>query len=185
MDEQYKSPDFPLVYGQVPLEEVLDKAPNGEDLKLEILNKITKAIEGSFESANRQIRSTKKVLDLPNAGGLLVLLNEAIEVLSPEILVYKVQKMLGKKDNSGNFRHPHICNVLMILDSHHINPTDEMKFYPIFNVAGPTVGDHPEVDNFIEAILPKWAEFDGESLLSGEINNFEKVKTVFAPKRRR
>jgi len=77
------SEEAPVFYGEWKLDNVLKNITNGEEIKREIFDAVTSAIQALFRKANRQIRTTKQMFNLPLAGGALVVVNDLVHVLSP------------------------------------------------------------------------------------------------------
>ncbi|MBC8286270.1 MAG: hypothetical protein H8E42_02215 [Nitrospinae bacterium] len=165
-------PAFPIVYGECDVNKILDKLDSGQEIKSQILEKLTRPIEKAFKKADDQVSDTKKAFNVENACGLLVLLNEEIDVFSPEVLIWKISKMLGKKRN-GNYRYKQFPCVWVISESHYIQAGKEIKSTPSFCINGPMNKEIPEIGDFVTELQPKWAEFEGVPLLSNGINKFK------------
>ncbi|WP_258340841.1 hypothetical protein [Citrobacter amalonaticus] len=65
-------------FGSVHIEELIQKHPDSDDFRKKIMDYSYRNIKDLVATANRQIRSTKQSLNIPNAVGGLVILNEAI-----------------------------------------------------------------------------------------------------------
>ena len=63
---------------------------------------MTSSIETLVRKANRQIRTTKSIFGTLHAEGLLVLLNDMVHILSPEVIVSKVIELLKSEHQAGN-----------------------------------------------------------------------------------
>ncbi len=83
-------PEFPEFFGGWELSKVLKHLPDGEEVKRQATKVVTDSIARLFRKANSQIRSTKATFGLPNSKGLLILLNQKIDVLSPELIIYRL-----------------------------------------------------------------------------------------------
>jgi hypothetical protein len=89
LDKHRDRDDFPLFYGEQELSKILKLLPDGQKINSRIFYKISRSIESAFRDDNKQIRSSKQIFDCPNASSLLVLLNQNIDVLSPEVISYR------------------------------------------------------------------------------------------------
>ena len=89
--------DYPVSYGKVELQEILQHLPDGEKINKRIYRKVTRSVKNAIRSAEDQIRDTKEIFALNESVGLLVLLNEDISVLAPEIVVHKASELLSPK----------------------------------------------------------------------------------------
>ena len=95
---------YPFFYGTRDVNLVLDKLPNGESIKNRIYNQITKVLEDYLKKANRQIASTEHVFALKKEAGVLVVLNEHVKELSPEVLATRFRQRLSEKRSNGQYR---------------------------------------------------------------------------------
>ena len=58
--------EYPLFYGEMELNKVLEHLPDGDDIKKKLFYKISRSIEQSFREADKQIRATKEILNCPD-----------------------------------------------------------------------------------------------------------------------
>ena len=90
--------NYPLFYGKRDFNLVIDKIPNNEEIKRKVFSQITKLLESYLSQSNKQIASTRVTFDVPNSLGILIILNEKVKVLSPEVVESRLQeRMLEKK----------------------------------------------------------------------------------------
>lgn len=80
--EPYReTPEWPVFFGEQDLNKILRHLPDGDKIRAKIFGSITRSVEAVVEKANRQIRATKGTFGLPDAGGLLIILNDAVDIL--------------------------------------------------------------------------------------------------------
>ncbi|SRR6266704_1212889 len=72
------------------------------DCQREFFQILRKPIRGAIEKANRQIRETKANLGLPNAKGLLLLVNDGCWSIESEAMLYLANIVLGSRFRSIN-----------------------------------------------------------------------------------
>jgi hypothetical protein len=173
--EPYRdTPEWPMLYGEQQIHTVLSFLPNGKELNKQIFTAVTDSIEGLIESANRQIRATKESFGIPDAGGLLVIFNENIAVMSPDIVAHRVARTLRKKTESGDIRYPHVTVVMVINTGHYTQIDEQLKGLPIWVM--PTGQPDPNnVESFASSLLPKWAAFDHQPLVRAKTEDFSKM----------
>ena len=110
--EKHRDKDeFPVFYGEVELDKILAHLPDGEGINATILGKITRSIEQAFRSADKQISATKDTYNLNKAVGLLVILNESIDIFNPEVILWKINQMFTKKTTDNHTRYNNITCV--------------------------------------------------------------------------
>lgn len=160
-----ETPEWPLFFGAQEIQKILQYLPEREKINERIINAVTESIEGIVEKANRQIRMTKATFNLPDAGGLLVIFNDLVDIFSPEIVAYRVRKSLNKRTPAGELRFPHVSDVLIINGAHYaqLNPT--LQGVPILTMPN----DVPEagmVEEFVSSLIQKWGAFDRMPLIN-------------------
>lgn len=168
--------EFPNFYGERDLQDVLTHLPDGEEIKKTIYEKITTSIEKAFKKADDQITETKNLFNVPYAQGVLVILNESIDIFSPDVLLHKVAHLLNKKNSKGEVRYQAIVCAWIIFESHYIQINPNLKAPLIVLLTGPQSKDHPELADFIDEIQPKWAEFNKVPFLSTDAETFESLE---------
>lgn len=60
-------PEFPHFYGEWPLDQVLVRLPDGQEIMGEVVRKVTTAVEDHFEKADDQIGDTRGFLGADDA----------------------------------------------------------------------------------------------------------------------
>jgi hypothetical protein len=76
-----------LVYGTVSTDRVFAGMPDGDQQKRRMLLSITKGLEASFADADKQTRDTREILSIPDAVGMVVILNVSAPTLRPDLAV--------------------------------------------------------------------------------------------------
>lgn len=151
-------PEWPVFYGKRPLRQVLQKFPEAEEIQRRAFEATTTAINKHVADANRQIRTTKQTFGVPDAGGMLVLANEAIAILSPDVIAHKVHRMLNKRLPDGRPQFPEINMVWMISEKHVTEFRPDMTGISCLLLRN-AVPDPTDVETFVESLQHRWAEF--------------------------
>jgi hypothetical protein len=158
--EPYReTPEWPLFYGEQALQKVLERLPDSESLTAKIVEAVTDSIEGVVKKANRQIRATKETFGLPDAGGLLIILNDVVEILSPNLVTNRVRRALNKRTSDGELRFPFISAVLLIGGAHYTQLTPMLKGIPLLTIPS-NMPESDKVEEFIGELSSKWAAFE-------------------------
>ncbi|RJR44065.1 MAG: hypothetical protein C4576_13500 [Desulfobacteraceae bacterium] len=153
--------EYPLFYGEMELSKVLKHLPDGDEIQKKLFYKISRSIEQSFREANRQIQSTKDILNCPNSIGLLVLLNEKISVLSPEVIAYRVSQLLTRTDTDGSLHYKSITSVWVIFENFSLKSNVQTKLLPSIVIDGPSAEEWPDLGSVVEMLQRGWARFNG------------------------
>ncbi len=130
-----------------------------------IIHAITDSIERVVEKANRQIRESKETFGLREANGVLVILNDVVDMLSPELVTYRVRRALSKSTTEGELRFPHVSAVMLIGGAHYTQITPTLKGIPTLLMPN-TVPGAGKVEEFVRALNSKWAAFEGKPLFN-------------------
>ncbi|RUR97689.1 hypothetical protein [Pectobacterium polaris] len=163
--EKYVNDDnYPFFYGKRDFNLIIKNLPNNEDIKKRAFFQITKLLESYLSQASKQIESTKKIFNLENPVGVLIILNEKIKILSPEIVVTRLQQRM--KEKTGNtLRFGKIDYVIFISETHLFNGIPA-----VIILEGANAYSHPEdTSEYINYIVNAWAQFNGGKAIN--INN--------------
>jgi hypothetical protein len=163
LERHRERPEFPLIYGSVDVKKVLAHLPDGEAVLAQIVQRLTRSIESAFNSADEQIESTKSILGLPDAGGLLIVANESVEVLSPELILWQLSKMASKTSASGEPRYQNVQMIWLVCETHTLQRTDapDWRLLPSFIVETRATANHEAVAMALNNLQPAWAKFNG------------------------
>ena len=153
-DEDY----YPLFYGTRDIDSVLASFPNAEGVKRRLYTRITKLLESDLSSANKQIQSTAEIFGVVDYTGVLLILNDKVKVLSPEIISRRIQQRLAQENPDGQRRFGEISYVLLISETHLYKgqlPTTVL-------IEGPGAADcDAEVSEYLNYIVCSWAAYNG------------------------
>lgn len=159
--EQYVNDEnYPVFYGERDFNLVIKDLPNSEDIKNRVFVRITKLLESYLSQACKQIESSKNIFNLDNSVGVLVILNEKIKILSPDLVVYRFQqRMKEKKDD--DFRFNTIDYIIFISETHEINGNPV-----VIILEGPNAAKNPaEINEYLNYIANGWSQFNGRNTM--------------------
>jgi hypothetical protein len=170
LDKHKDRPEFPVFFGEWDSNKILKHLPDGDSINKEMLEAATTALEDHVEKANRQIREAKKVFEIIESEGILIVLNDCIEILSPDLMVYKIHQLLKKKDRSGNARYPDLSVVWVISETHTLKTEMGQEFLPCIVIVNDYSPSYQEANKYVSWLQRKWASF----------NNIPFFKSTFA-----
>ena len=170
VEKQSEEDYYPYFYGERNIDLILEKFPDAENVKRRIYSKITKLLEDYLSSANKQIKSTSRLFNLPSHSGVLIILNDKVKVLSPEIISSRIAQRLKEKGSKGNLRFNEIAYVLLISETHLYKGQVPITL----QIEAPGAEDcSKKVSEYLDYIVYSWALFNGGSLTRlKSINNF-------------
>ena len=169
IDKHKNRAEFPLFYGDMEVHKIFKHLPDGKQIIRKLAEKVSRSIEQGFRSADKQIASTKSIFRCPDSFGLLVLLNENLSILSPELISKKVSQLLTRKDHDGSLRYKHVTSVLILLENYTLRQQQSHSFFPLIVVEGPTVDDNDEFSTILDNIQRAWATYNHLPLLRSDL----------------
>lgn len=149
---------YPVFYGQRDVNLVLENFPNKEEMKRKIFNKITKLIEGYLSNADKQILSTSKIFGISRYTGVLIILNDKIEVLSPEVIIHKLSQLLSQKKADGSLRFSKVSYILFISEAHLYRQKTPIALLLQNDLVLP---HNKNVEEYMRYLIHSWSEFNG------------------------
>jgi len=170
--------EYSLFYGELELSQILRHLPDGEQINRRLFYKISRSLENSFRKGDKQIGATKEILGCANAYGLLVFLNEELDILSPEVISYRVSELLTKKDGDGRLHYKHITSVWFILENYTVKLKQGAKLLPSIVVDGPNAVDHQDLSIILNELQLAWASFNNIPLVTGNVKNIRDINFV-------
>jgi hypothetical protein len=167
LEKHRNRPEYPIFYSPWEVSKILSHLPDGEDINKKIFYMITSAIEDGVEKANRQIRTAQEVFELNGSEGILIILNDSIDIMSPDIVLHKVHSLFNKRTQSGEPRYPHISIAWIISDIHILQENQEQKLLPSVVVVNDHAPSWEESDNYLMWLQKKWAAFNNMPFIQG------------------
>jgi|ERR1700733_288232 len=153
--------DRPVVgYGRFSTSEFLSKHPNGRKLYRDFIHKLTAVIEEDVSNADKQTRDTRQIFSIPNAAGVLIVLNEAAHILDPQLIRYRLQNLLTKKLPDGSPRYPHNDLAITITEIHpvHVGTSSFARFEAVIS---PTASNRELALSFAERLKERLSAYCG------------------------
>jgi hypothetical protein len=175
--------DFPLIYGEVELSKVLAHLPDGKEINDRIFLRTTRSIEAAARSAEGQIENTARLLSLTDPVGVLVLLNQEIDIFTPEVVAGRLAMLLRRKNDDGSLRSP-IAFSWLIFESHFLEHGPATKTLPLVNLKGSKAKAYPWFDELLTYLQVAWANFNGHPIFhqSGAAEVNLQARSSHAPK---
>jgi len=188
--QRYRShPSYPLFFGQRTLEAVLVHMPQelqGE-IRQRVYDSISRSVNEGCEDANRQIRQTRSHFGLPQAAGVVFILNDRIRILSPNVLGARIEQQLHKRAVDGTDRFPEIAYVCVCSWAHFVRGSDGTPAHPILILEGPAAKAYPRASENLDYILHAWSLHANAYLLDVEKRHGHSLRITKArsPKQQR
>jgi hypothetical protein len=155
--------DFPLIYGSVELPKILRHLPDSDQINQRIYRNISRSVETAVRGAETQISDTEEIFNLLKPVGLLVLLNESIDVLDPKVVVRKTSELLTRERTDGSM-HTSIDFVWLLFEGHAIETIDSATARPSILLEGPTANSFDWFIPEFNQIQIAWSVFNNTPL---------------------
>jgi len=114
-----------------------------------------------LELANKQIKQTKVTLKMPNAGGVLFLVNDAPSWVSPDNAFNLMTRVLRSKKDTGEHVYSHLdCIVYFSINARVIQDGKGWNFWH----PGYRTKDEPIISNFVNRLRDAWFQYHSNLL---------------------
>jgi hypothetical protein len=155
-----------LVYGKrkVSTDRIFAGMPDGDEQKRRMFLSITKGLEASIAGADKQTRDTREILSIPDAVGMVVILNVSAPTLHPDLIRYGLSQVFLKRKNADSIRYPHNDGVVMISEAH-TDTSRRGRGAPCFSSPTPRARSEKLVRAFSDSLVQAWAAFNGVPLV--------------------
>jgi hypothetical protein len=170
------------------LPELLRVVPDGPALFEELRGRVTKVLDDIIAKADDQTRDTKQTFSIPEAIGIVVVLNECAPLIFPDIAMVKLFDMLRKRRQNGELRYIHNQVIVLISEAHLIESHEDVTMFNMATVYSDAGNEIPLATMYTESLNEQWAAFNNAGYLeSSELwDNFRprdpaKVFTVVRP----
>lgn len=175
MEPHQERAEYPLFYGKVELSKVLKHLPDGDEINRRIFYRVTRSVEDATRSAEDQIENTAKLLQLNDSVGVLVMLNENVDILTPEAVASRVGRLMKRLNSDGSHRSP-IAFAWLHFESHVLVNGPAKTTLPIIVLEGPLASRFPWFHELLEYLHVAWAHFNGHPLVHNEAKDLSELK---------
>jgi hypothetical protein len=174
-DELRQRPDWPIFLGSAPMQSVLERMREPDEIKRSLIDRLGRAIKNHMRKANKQLGAHEAAFPRKNMVKLMVLANEDHEIYDPEMVAYIVQHLLLRRENNVPF-YPNIDAVIYVTERH-AGVVDHQVAFPILCIEGASIETAPWKYNVIDLFVRCWATWNGVSLYDSAWIN-QKFTTV-------
>lgn len=154
-----------IAYGRISSEVIFRKMHDGDRLRRSLTLYTSKVIDDIVAKADKQTRDTREIFSIPDAVGILILLNEKAIILNQDIIRYSLSQVFQKISDDGSLRYPHNNGVILI-SSVHFKKTAIGMAFPCHFFTSPHQIGATLVRQFSDMLFQAWAKFNGIPLFS-------------------
>jgi len=174
LQERFQKPDAPIVFGTMGLSKVIENLSDRGDIDKMLVDMAGRAVRRHLRKANEQIGAIKDRLDIPHAGGLLIIMNDSEPMIDASAITYAV-KSAFEAVASG---YPHITNVWASIESHKVRMAGGRLGYPQIHIFR-SLARQAQFE-FMQRLFWAWAKRNGgdiEQILHG--GDWEAMAAVY------
>lgn len=157
-----KQEGFDLAPGQYSVQALLATRPNGNALFAKATNLIATAVADGLAEANRQIAGTKELLGLSATDGVVVILNDLVEILGPQVVIKRCLERLEKLEEDGQPYHANIALILYFSEKH-LREVAGGQAAVTFQLYNQHVTALHDLNAFSTQFIEGWARFNGRT----------------------
>jgi hypothetical protein len=170
-----------LIYGRHSTDSIFNRLPDGQKLKRDMFLGMTKGFADDIAAADRQTRDTRAIFSIPEAIGILVILNEGAAALPPELLGFTLHNVLNKRRSDGSLRYVHNDAVMVISEAHVLMDSKGGRGLPCLATRTPQGRSPDLVDEFTERVLQAWASFNNLPAVPVEQTDLARAQPLSRP----
>jgi hypothetical protein len=151
-----------VALGRVPTQRLFSRQPDADDLQKRLALNVVRIINANVAKADKQARDTRLIFSIPDAVGILILLNESAKMLFPNLITYAL-KTAFQETNNGALLYTQNDGVILISEAHTLALTGVpgiSRAHPIFTYTSPQTKSADIVVAFAEMLKKKWAAFN-------------------------
>lgn len=154
----------PLDAEQITLARIINavvKRPTPNPFKSRLRAILTQRIDDYLAEADKQTRDTRLIFSIPEAIGVVVLLNEYAPLIEPDYFMDKAWDMFRKESAPGLLRYPANQVALLISEAHRIPSNDSSEIIPTETTYSTAGAKNPIALSFVNEFWERWAAFNG------------------------
>lgn len=177
LNEMGKRPDWPTMYGRVPLDPILEKLEDAEAAKQKFADRIGRTIVTHLKKANEQLEAHGANYPRSRVVRLVALINEDHEIYEPQMVRYLLSRELTRR-NAERLRYEHI-DAVIYLSERHATILDGRPALPILTVLAPASDADLWKADVTSFVSEKWANWNGlDFQCSDSEQHFETIEQI-------
>jgi hypothetical protein len=144
---------------------ILSESPDTSNLKRQLRQILTQRIDDLLAKADKQTHDTRETFVIPQAVGIVVILNDNVQLIEPDFVADKAFDMLRKRRPTGEIRYPDNQVVISISEAHRIQSDDPVELIPTDTIYSDVGNQLPLATRYSNILSQRWAEFNGASFV--------------------
>jgi hypothetical protein len=153
-----------ISYGTTSTRSLFSTQPDPDKLQRDLMLHIARTIDDDVAYADKQTRDTRQIFSIPAAIGILVLLNESAEMLTPELIYYALAISFQRTKDDA-LQYTQNDGVILISEAHTLSVPGFLCAYPINTFISPQSNNTNNVIAFLNMLMDRWAAFNHAPLI--------------------
>lgn len=137
---------------------------------------LTTPITNLFTKAVNQVKDSKTLFDLPNAHGLLIVVNDTVPILGGPQAYERFYHRLLNKGGQVEIFHKHINRFLYVGETHVMEMADGADQFISITLPNPYAPGPQALEDFVFALIKAWAEYSCRTFSKGGDEVEERLK---------
>ena len=158
-----KDPDFPIFFGTVNVEQLIENHKNPDLIRNVLCDRASRNLKDILRKADKQLAETKKVINKDECVGVLVILNERNDFHDQDFVYQEISRLLHKKDEQGDLERKNIQAVWYI---HEYQKNNKKNAFSNF-LMGPTANIN-SVKSLGSFLYMDWISFNGYAFIPSD-----------------
>lgn len=152
-----------IFFGTRSTDDLFRKIPDGQRHKRNLVLKLANAVDGAVSRADQQTKGTREIFQIPNATGILIIVNENARVLDPKIIHYGLSNAFQKRSADGAFLYPNNNGVILVSEHPSLGklPGSRPPFVPFW---APQPGKRILVARVCDALSRAWKMLESSEI---------------------
>lgn len=158
-----------IFYGARSLDSLIAGRPDEKQLRTKAFSLVTTSLESHLRHANKQIESTTRELQLNNALGLVIVINNGNLALEPHVVPQAIGRLLMKQYR-GKTKFPAIHGCLYLSENHEVRKVHlpNTKLSPALNIVVTGGQPYDALAEYIDKLIRAWCAFRGIGYFDGQ-----------------
>lgn len=177
VDELRLREDWPEFLGSAPMEAFIKHTNDPEKVRLQVLNRVGRAIINHLKKANKQLRAHVETFPRKNIVRVMLLVNEDHEIYEPNTVCYVLWHALRRREE-GALLYPDI-DAVIYMSERHATVVDGRVALPIACIEGQPIADGTWKRLVLNQFVEGWADWNSSPVHDhDDLNQFSTIDHI-------
>lgn len=154
-----------IAFGTNSTRRIFSNQHDSSLLQHRLMLSVAEVIDDDVAKADKQTRDTRLIFRIPDAIGIIVLLNESAAMLAPDLVHYALCSVFQKTTEVSSLRYKQNDGVILISEAQTLSVPGFLRAYPISTFTSPQTTNADKVITFSDMLTSRWAAFNNVPLI--------------------